>query len=108
MSARNATAPQPVMTPTMSARPQRTRRLTLLSSARAGGPLSTTGGVGRRDEERGDEDMLAQLHREKVTPIGTNFQRNQWVISRLWKPALWGLPIIRAAPAAQTGGRRMS
>src|SRR5664279_164672 len=68
MSARSATAPQPVMTPTMSARPQRTRRLTLLSSARADGRLSTTGRVGRLDEETGAEDIFGTIVSDKDHP----------------------------------------
>ena len=71
MSARSATAPQPVVTPTTNARPQRTRRLTLLSSSRVGGLLPPTGWIGSLGEERGAEGMSAQLNREKTNHHST-------------------------------------
>jgi hypothetical protein len=52
ISTRSATAPQLVMTSTINARPQRTRRLTFLLSSRAAGRLPATDAAGMSEEQQ--------------------------------------------------------
>src|SRR5664279_4890054 len=56
------------------------------------GGFRRQGGLEGWTRRRALRTFSAQLYRTRITPIGTNFQRNQWVISRLW-PAFTGPPL---------------
>src|SRR5271170_3878003 len=72
------------MTPTISARPQRIRRLTRLSLSRTGARPLATGWSGRSGEESGVADMSRYDRIGIDKPNGTEFQRNQRPILPLW------------------------
>src|ERR1700677_2616965 len=66
------------MMPTINARPQRTRRLTLLLSSRGAAPATV--GAGRSEGAAGASDMSGTMASGSVGPIRTKLPRNQPVI----------------------------
>src|SRR5277367_2422883 len=70
------------MIPTISARPQRTRRLTRRSPSRAVATLPAADEASRSDGEAGAIDMSGTTGLGQINPIGTKLRRNQSVIYR--------------------------